>query len=449
MTKSKLFLVALVMLLLCGSAAFVRAQETEETVRVRTRVVFLDALVRDKRTSALAADLKPENFEVLADGLRREVTYFSREGDADRKPLALVLVLDLNRLGAGRFLRRTEILEALAAELGKLPARDEVAVFALDVQGTGQREWLSSFTHERAQIAAALSFVPTLVANGSEGDAPADTTKTTDDKDKPHAAPTPSPTPAPTPTPPDDDNNADKKEGTDEIKTVNKDGSTSIKYVNKDGAMVTKTIKPDKRVTVDIDYSPEFSAAVHEAVLRTLAERPNSQAAIVWLSDGIAPIEYKDRDQAIASLIQSNAIFSALTTDMKTGFKLFKPILSPLGNWAGMSIYGTSQFVARKTGGEAVRVNRPDDYAAGLRKIIGNLTGRYALGFTLAEAERDDGQMHALEVRARARDAKGKDRKLEVVSRQGYFMPQENENAQKMSPPPQQVTSKPDARKQN
>jgi hypothetical protein len=31
--------------------------------------------------------------------------------------------------------------------------------------------------------------------------------------------------------------------------------------------------------------------------------------------------------------------------------------------------------------------------------------------------------MHALEVRARARDAKGKERKLEVKARHGYYMP--------------------------
>ncbi|MGB8508857.1 MAG: hypothetical protein WCD76_10650, partial [Pyrinomonadaceae bacterium] len=147
MTKSKLLLLAFMVLLSPGGKCFVaRAQEPDETVRIRTRVVFLDALVRDKRSSALASDLKPENFEVLADGARREVSYFSREGDADRKPLALVLVLDLNRIGAGRFLRRTEILEALAGELGRLPARDEVAVLALDVQGTGRREWLARFT---------------------------------------------------------------------------------------------------------------------------------------------------------------------------------------------------------------------------------------------------------------------------------------------------------------
>ncbi len=65
----------------------------------------------------------------------------------------------------------------------------------------------------------------------------------------------------------------------------------------------------------------------------------------------------------------------------------------------------------------------PRDYSAGLAKIIGNLTARYSLGFSLSEAEKDDGRMHELSLRVKASDAKGKTRKLEVSSRRGYFMP--------------------------
>jgi len=57
-----------------------------------------------------------------------------------------------------------------------------------------------------------------------------------------------------------------------------------------------------------------------------------------------------------------------------------------------------------------------------LSMIIGNLTARYSLGFALAENENDDGRMHSLEVRVNAKDEKGKTRKLQVSSRQGYYM---------------------------
>jgi len=46
------------------------AQTPEDTVRVRTRVVFLDALVKDKRTGIPISDLKLENFQVYDDGSR-------------------------------------------------------------------------------------------------------------------------------------------------------------------------------------------------------------------------------------------------------------------------------------------------------------------------------------------------------------------------------------------
>ena len=75
------------------------AQEVADTIRIRTRAVFLDALVKDKQTGIPISDLKPENFELFDDGQPRPISYFTREGQA-RKPLALVLILDLRDDGA-------------------------------------------------------------------------------------------------------------------------------------------------------------------------------------------------------------------------------------------------------------------------------------------------------------------------------------------------------------
>jgi hypothetical protein len=88
--------------------------------------------------------------------------------------------------------------------------------------------------------------------------------------------------------------------------------------------------------------------------------------------------------------------------------------------------------LAQQSGGEALKVSRVKDYAAGLSKIIGNLTARYSLGFSLAEGEKDDGHQHNLEVRVKAPDEKGKLRKLEVSSRRGYYMSESGAGA---SPP--------------
>ena len=136
----------------------VGAQEVEDTIRIKTRVVFLDALVKDKKTSLPISNLTQENFEVLDNGKPRAISYFTREGQA-RKPLALILVLDLREDGAGRFLKEPEILKSMENELAKLPPGDEVAIMAMNIGEDEQSVWLSDFTNDRAKIAAALARV--------------------------------------------------------------------------------------------------------------------------------------------------------------------------------------------------------------------------------------------------------------------------------------------------
>lgn len=458
MLRSKLTLLMFALALgSFGSGVVAVAQEAvaaDDVVRVRTRVVFLDALVRDKRTKNIADDLKQENFEALADGRPREISYFSREGDADRKPLAFVIVLDLRRDGAGRYLRRTDILEAMAAELRRLPARDEVAVLVISSGANGQkREWLARFTRDRNAVAAALAVVPTLVVEGAGGDAGEDANRETSvtssagDGAKQEAREKASEGAKDTGHPPSEaETKENGKRAADGAKpddptaesnvesvskVVGKNGDVVTRTVYKDGHVKTTRTSKNGNVEVTLDGTEfDLAGGAHEAVKAITRERPYSRGAIVWLSDGITPAFYAERDAAVGELTKTGVIFSALVTDMKFGFKLLKPIVKPLGGLVGLSIYGTAQQVAKATGGEAVRVNRPADYASGLARIIGNLTGRYSLGFKIEESEPDDDVMHTLEVRVRARDAKGKQRKLEVTSRGGFFMPKASESAQ-------------------
>ena len=72
-------------------------------MRVNTRAVFIDTLVKDKRTGLPVTGLMPDNFQVLDNGKPRALTYFTREGDV-RRPLALVLCLNLDYIGARRYL---------------------------------------------------------------------------------------------------------------------------------------------------------------------------------------------------------------------------------------------------------------------------------------------------------------------------------------------------------
>src|SRR6185503_5648730 len=131
------------LLIIIAALTFVsiNAQEVEDTIKIKTRVVFLDALVKDKKSNTPVSNLSPENFEVLDDGKPRNISYFTREGQA-RKPLALVLILDLREDGAGRFLKRPEILKSMEDELAKLPPGDEVAIMVVDIAEDEERYWL-------------------------------------------------------------------------------------------------------------------------------------------------------------------------------------------------------------------------------------------------------------------------------------------------------------------
>jgi len=403
----------------------INAQEVADTIKIRTRVVFMDALVKDKKTGVPITDLKPDNFELFDDGKPRTISYFTREGQA-RKPLALVLILDCREDGAGRFLKRPEVIQAITEQLSKLPEGDEIGIMAMNTGEDEQRAWLTRFTNKPVEIAAALSRVPNFVekpeqvaaemekeqkaSKQSEASISVDA-KT--EQEKTAAAQT------------------DGKQEIVSTETIKgKNGAVVTRTVMKDGSVNVKRVNSKGTVTVQLDDIYDMAAAVREATQLAEKERPNSKPAIVWLSDGIAPIFYEDRDATEQILIRSNATFSSLTTDLRTLFKFLMPIGKPLAGWLGVSLYGSAKYLAQQTGGEALRVNRPKDYGTGLARIMGNLTARYSLGFALAEGEKDDGRMHELAVRVKARDEKGKDRRLEVSSRRGYFMPKsESEQA--------------------
>ena len=427
-------LAALIAIIVVG-AHRVGAQEVADTIRINTRVVFMDALVKDKRTGVPIADLKPEHFQIYDDGNIRPISYFAGDGQA-RKPLALVLILDLREDGAGRFLKRPEVLKVVAEELAKLSPEDEVAILAMNINDEDEkRVWLTGFTRDRAQLIAALERAPRFVdfdtdADGSksrkgiqQNDADHGSSLTLGSD--PSAKETPKDSSGPGPGTPRSDQASETevirgKNGAVVTRTTREDGSVDVKRVSKKG-----------NVTMELGDIYDMAAAVRETTRKAQKERPNSQTSIVWVSDGITPIFFEDRDATEQIVVRSNVIFNSLTVELRTLFKLFMPFAKPVAGMMGVSVYGSAKRLAEQSGGEAVKVKRAKDYAAGLSKIIGNLTARYSLGFSLAESEKDDGHLHNLEVRVKAPDAKGKLRKLEVSSRRGYYMSETGEKEAK------------------
>jgi VWFA-related protein len=412
-----IFLSVIAVALLCVSAT---AQEVDDTIRIKTRVVFLDALVKDKKTTLPISNLSQDNFQVLDDGKPRDLSYFTREGQA-RKPLALILILDVREDGAGRFLKRTEILKSMENQLAKLPPGDEVAIMAMDTGEDEKRLWLTEFTNDRTQIASALARVQAMCEAHSEDphEFPADQQKTQQATTPAPSAETSDTTTAPA------IQATTKPDPHDVISTeviTGKSGGTLTRTTRRDGSVDLKRVSKDGKVTVEFTEIYDMASAIRDAARKAQKVRPNSQASLVWISDGIAPIFFEDREASEQALIRDNVIFNSLTVELRTLFKFLMPIGKPIAGWLGVSLYGSAKYLAQRSGGDAVKVSQTKDYGAGLAEIIGNLTARYSLGFALAEDEIDDGRMHALEVRVNAKDEKGRNRKVLISSRQGYYM---------------------------
>lgn len=333
-------------LLVCFSVAIpsgpsvVGQNRGKDEVQLNTRLVVIDALVKEKRTGVPVDDLLRTDFEVLDEGKRRTVTHFNMGEES--QPLALILFFDLWHNGAGRFFHQLDIPNSLDAALSKLLPKDEVAIIATTGKGfnTWQRQ-LTDFTNDRKKITEALAKLP-------------------------------------------------------KVATPDSFGVFSV-------ADILSDVAADAR-----------------------SQRPNSDVVVVYVSDSLITATPDERRRGTESLLRKNVTFSALLTKTKKSVTARSMPFKPLFLAFGISTNGADYF-AKQTGGEAIKVEKPEDYRIGLERIMTGLASRYTLGFELDPNEHNDGRMHRLEVRVKARDKSGKERKLEVVARRAYYLPKTRE----------------------
>jgi VWFA-related protein len=338
-TRDKLLLLLGALALSCSPLSAQTRDRSEDVVRIRTRVVFLDVLVTDRRTNTPVTDLKSDDFEVFDNDRLRRHTYFSRNGERPDRPLALVLILAPIDERAGKSLQNPALLKSIASALTKLPREDEVALMFSRWGGLVPPQTLVAFTRDRAQIVEALVRLQSFIQ----------------------------PQPA--------------------------------------------SSKPPG----------ESRKALEEPLLAMVSERPDSQVAVIMATDSVYQMTRLERDEIATRLLKRNVTFNALLTGTDKFFSLAYPLLKPASDTLGVSLYGVPGYLARQTGGEEVRVRRAEDYGAALEQLIGDLSARYSLGFTLDEGEPDDGLIHRLKVKVTARDGQGKKRQLKVTTRQGYY----------------------------
>lgn len=133
----------------------------EETVKVATNIVQVEAVVINKRTKQIVPGLKQQNFAVFEDGVQKEVTNFATP-DA---PITVTVVLEYSKLGSffgwagsgGREPGRYEVLRPLAAFISQVvrPPDDYVSVIAYDMRPSP----LTDFTNDQTRLNAVLNLL--------------------------------------------------------------------------------------------------------------------------------------------------------------------------------------------------------------------------------------------------------------------------------------------------
>jgi hypothetical protein len=378
----------LLLLLLCGliglfNTAATRAQApattasdqpgpVEDVVRVNTRVVFIDTLVRDKKTGAPVTDLSLQSFQVLDDGKLRNLSYFSREG-VTRRPLALMLVLDLSTSGI-LYLERPEVVEHIISALTKLKPEDEIGVMQTWFEPQGELAFemrsrrVSELTRDRAQTFAALRDVQQFA-----------------------------------------------KQNLPQVKMLFTVKSL-FKEAWKVGIAGAATGMPAGPPPIIITAARDLEDMIDKAPL-VARGRPDSQVVIMEVTDDLGAAWYGKARKTAQKLVDSGVTVCGMV--VKRNFiakadNLAGSIMAPLMG----ARFHTISYYGGRTGGEVETVARPEEFAGGIDKIVSGLAARYSLGFALDESERNDDRVHQLEVKISPRATT---RKVTISARRSYI----------------------------
>lgn len=122
---------------------------TDDVVKVDVDLVTVDALVLQKNTARMVGGLKKEDFVLLEDGAKQEITNFSQ----DSLPLSVLLLIDrggcLDPFG-------DKVHRAASDAIARLKPADEVAVMTYH----DTTRLLQPFTRNRSLIDEALDRIP-------------------------------------------------------------------------------------------------------------------------------------------------------------------------------------------------------------------------------------------------------------------------------------------------
>src|SRR5437870_6171183 len=136
-SPSLLTAIAVLSLALCNTSL---AQEKEPTdvIKVNTDLVVFDAQVIDKKSKRVIGDLTKDDFEITENGVKQQISYFSR----DELPLSIMLLLDVS--GSVRPILH-QIRDGALSALQRLKPEDQVAIMAF----ANTSKLAQNFTNDR------------------------------------------------------------------------------------------------------------------------------------------------------------------------------------------------------------------------------------------------------------------------------------------------------------
>ena len=130
------------LLALACATAFGQSGVEEPPLKMRTELVNVDVLARQKATGRIVSNLGKEDFSVFEDGVQQTISHFSQE----ELPLSIVLLVD--RAGCINAFS-DQIRAATIKALGDLKAEDEVAIMTFSSKVALAQE----FTRDRQVVA--------------------------------------------------------------------------------------------------------------------------------------------------------------------------------------------------------------------------------------------------------------------------------------------------------
>jgi VWFA-related protein len=151
----KLLGLALLSLLSFSTLAQTEDQQ-HETIKIKTDLVALDALVTDKKTREVIRNLTLQDFELFEDGAKQQIEHFSQ----DKLPLSVVLLLDISPSVHPVI---EEVRKGALQTLEHLKPEDEVALMVF----AGATELIQDFTKDRKLIADKVGLALTRDGHGT------------------------------------------------------------------------------------------------------------------------------------------------------------------------------------------------------------------------------------------------------------------------------------------